>query len=130
MLSCNTPREVSVSDETKPEFTNDTVRISNEDLEYEVIIIDPGFYNWMNTNARPKESFTQSFLEGRNILFVTEWNRRALNPQQYSPNLYIMQINYNSTIDYGFDVNYLLYNYFIYFQNTYKQQLAGYVGRM
>ena len=33
-------------------------------------------------------------------------------------------------IDYGYDVNYKLYNYFIYFQLTYKQQLTGFIPRI
>jgi hypothetical protein len=33
-----------------------------------------------------------------------------------------MTINYNQNIDYGYEVNYLIYNYGL-FQNTYKQKL-------
>ena len=28
---------------------NDTVRIANDSLDYEIIIIEPGFYNWLVT---------------------------------------------------------------------------------
>jgi len=38
-----------------------------------------------------------------------------------------MQINYNRNVDYGYDVNYKLYNYFIYFQLKFKQQLSGFI---
>jgi hypothetical protein len=38
-----------------------------------------------------------------------------------------MRIDYNPGINYGYEVNYLIYNYMIYFQNTNKQKLAGYV---
>ena len=54
-----------------------------------------------------------------------EWNNRVHQPQIYSPNLYEMTIDYNSTINYGYEVNYLIYNYMIYFQNKYKQKLYG-----
>jgi hypothetical protein len=34
-----------------------------------------------------------------------------------------MTINYDPTVDYGYEVNYLIYNYMIYFQNTFNQKL-------
>jgi hypothetical protein len=36
-----------------------------------------------------------------------------------------MTINYEYGIDYGYEVNYLIYNYMIYFQNTNNQRLFG-----
>ncbi len=35
-----------------------------------------------------------------------------------------MRIDYNPQIDYGYEVNYLLYNYFLFFQREYDQQLG------
>jgi hypothetical protein len=69
-------------------------------------------------------------METRNQQMVINWNIRVLQPQQYDINLYQMQIDYDSNIDYGYDVNYKLYNYFIYFQLTYKQQLSSFVPRI
>lgn len=106
---------------------NDTVRIANDSLEYEVIIIDNGFSTWLASRAYPRNYHSQSFLESKNILYVNEWNNRVLQPQRYNPGLYEMNINYSPTINYGYEVNYLIYNYMIYFQNTYKQKLWGYV---
>ena len=40
------------------------------------------------------------------------------------------QKNYETTINYGFDVNYMIYNYLLYFQLTKKQQLGGFVPRI
>ncbi|HRN44983.1 MAG TPA: DUF6146 family protein, partial [Flavobacterium sp.] len=105
----------------------DTVRIANDALEYEVLIIDPGFNTWLNSIALPRGYHSQSFLEAKNQLYVSEWNRRVMQPQRYDPNLYEMTINYDPNIDYGYEVNYLIYNYMIYFQNTYKQKLFGFV---
>jgi len=106
---------------------NDTIRIANDSLQYEVIIIDPGFSTWLATRAYPRGYHSQSYMENKNQLYVSEWNRRVLQPQRYDPNLYEMTINYEPGIDYGYEVNYLIYNYMIYFQNTYKQKLYGYV---
>jgi len=110
------------------EKTSDTIRIANDSLEYEVIIIDSGFNSWLYGNAKPRGFYSESYLENRNQLFVTEWNNRVMQPLRYN-NLYEMQINYDRNIHYGYEVNYLIYNYMIYFQITHKQQLAGFVPR-
>ncbi|MCV9926961.1 DUF6146 family protein [Flavobacterium sp. LS1R49] len=127
IVACSTPK-TSVAVDKKPVTTvNDTVRIANEELEYEVIIIDNGFSTWLASMALPRNYYSQSYLETKNNLYVSEWNNRVSQPQRYNPNLYEMRIDYNPTINYGYEVNYLIYNYMIYFQNTYKQKLAGYV---
>lgn len=104
---------------------NDTVRIANDSLEYEVLIIDPGFSSWLASKSFPRGYLSQSYLENKNIFYIIEWNNRVLQPQRFNPNLYEMSINYDSNINYGYEVNYLIYNYFIYFQNTYNQSLYG-----
>lgn len=103
--------------------SNDTIRIANDTLEYEVIIIDPGFNLWLQSRSKPRQYYTLFFLENKNTFFVAEWNNRASQPLRYNPDLYLMQIDYSPNIHYGFEVNYLLYNYFIYFQEQYKQKL-------
>ena len=103
---------------------NDTIRISNDSLEYEILIIEPGFNTWILTQP-PKGYYGIPFLESRNRNFVYEYNNRVLNPQRYSTILYPMQINYNMGIHYGLEVNYMLYNYFLYFQQKYKQKFIS-----
>jgi hypothetical protein len=127
IIACSTAKTNVEQPVTKNVALSDTVRIANDSLEYEVIIIDNGFSTWLASRAFPRQYYSQSYLETKNRLYITEWNNRVLQPQRYSPNLYEMNINYNPTIDYGYEVNYLIYNYMIYFQNTYKQKLWGYV---
>ena len=105
---------------------NDTIRIANEELEYEVIIIEPGFYAWLNSQAKPRGFYSQNYLEARNRAWVIEYNNRVLQPMRYDPNLYSMQIDYRNTIDYGYEVNFLLYNYFVFFQQRYNQRFGFY----
>jgi len=128
-FSCNTSKtttKISTKDtENATTKLSDTLHISNDSLEYDVIIIEPGFNTWLISQARPEGFYTQSFLESRNIRYVVEWNRRVLLPNRYNSNLYELQIDYQQGIDYGYDVNYKLYNYFIYFQNNYNQNLLG-----
>ena len=66
---------------------NDTVRISSDKTEYEIIIIDPGFNAWLLSRARPEGYYSQTFLENRNYQLVLAWNQRVNQPFQYDPNL-------------------------------------------
>mmetsp|Transcript_17389 Transcript_17389/g.42709 ORF Transcript_17389/g.42709 Transcript_17389/m.42709 type:complete len:152 (-) Transcript_17389:212-667(-) len=123
--SCNSSKSVVQNDTTTvADATNDTIRIANDELEYEILIIDPGFNSWLVTQ-QPRGYYGQEFLERKNIQFVTEYNRRVMNWQQFDRNIYQQEINYEFNIDYGYEVNYLLYNYFIYFQQRYNQALPG-----
>ena len=131
-ISCNTTKLTTSNKNEALEITklSDTVSISNDALEYEIIIIEPGFNAWLASTARPEGFYTQQYLENRNYQYVIEWNQRVLQPQRYNPNLYEMQIDYQPNIDYGYDVNYKLYNYFIFFQLTYKQRLGPFEPRI
>lgn len=128
LVSCNSSKEIVNND--KPKLESDTVRIANDDLEYEVLIIDSGFTNWFNSRAKPRSYYTQSYLEARNKFWVLEWNRRANLPTIYNSSLYEMPINYETNIDYGFEVNYMIFNYLTYFQLTNKQSLGGFPARL
>ena len=132
LIGCNSSKTISSSDtqDVIDRVETDTVRIANDELEYEIIIIEPGFESWLIGRAKPEGYYSQSFLENRNRFLVAEWNRRALQPLRYGANLYEMQIDYQPHIDYGYEVNYKLYYYFIYFQLEYKQQLTGFVPRI
>ena len=115
--------------DVKPAGTsNDTVRIANDELQYEIIIIDPGFNTWLATRARPRDFYTQPYLEARNRFWVNEWNNRARIPSRSS--LFDSPINYDSTTDYGYEVNYLLFNYLTYFQLTNNIRLGGFDPRI
>lgn len=132
IFNCNTSKtSASKKDERLESLKqNDTVSIKNDELEYEIIIIEPGFNFWLASRARPEGFYSQQYLENRNYQYVIEWNQRVNQPQRFNPNLYELQIDYRNGIDYGYEVNYKLYNYFIYFQLTYKQRLGAFVPRI
>ena len=132
LIGCNTTKKIpSTNSEVSNKVTaNDTVSIANDDLEYEIIIIEPGFNSWLASRARPEGYYSQQYLENRNYQYVIEWNQRVLQPQRFNSNLYEMQIDFQNGIDYGYEVNYKLYNYFIYFQLTYKQRLGAFIPRI
>ena len=102
----------------------DTIRIANDSLEYEIIIVEMGFDSWLISQP-PRGYYGQSYLETKNRSLVSDYNSRVLQPNRYSHDLYSEQINYDPTVDYGYEVNYMLYNYFMYFQNKYNQRLTG-----
>lgn len=123
MMACNTGKSAAIQpSEEEGIVKKDTIRIENPELEYEIIIIEIGFESWLVTQ-RPESYFTQSFLEIRNQRYVSEYNYRVTLPSQYNSNIYNLLIDYNPSIDYGKEVNYLLYMYFEFFQNKYRQNL-------
>tara|TARA_R110001583_G_scaffold21803_1_gene82431 strand:+ start:349 stop:756 length:408 start_codon:yes stop_codon:yes gene_type:complete len=132
--SCGGAKEsLSISDDEKKAFTQkvgDTINIADTKTEYEIIIIEPGFNFWLNSIAKPEGYYSQSYLENRNNVYVIEWNQRVMQPQVYVPDLYELQIDYSPNIDYGYEVNYKLYNYFIYFQRKYNQRLGPFIPRI
>lgn len=104
------------------------VVISNDSLEYEVVIFDIGFTLYLNTIARPMGYYSLNYLENRNNIYVTIWNSRVLNPSKFKPSIYQNIIDYNPQIRYGLEVNYKLFNYFQFAQQKYKIRLDGGLG--
>ncbi|WP_207893738.1 DUF6146 family protein [Tenacibaculum sp. M341] len=99
------------------------VVIKNDSLEYEITIIDIGFNTYLNSIARPAGYYSQAYLENRNRIYVPLWNARVNNPTRFNPNIYENIIDYNANIDYGYDVNYKLFNYFEFAQQKYRMRL-------
>ncbi len=123
LIGCNSGKTVMTDKNPDKIATNDTVRIANDSLEYEILIIEPGFNNWLVTQP-PRGYFGITYLETKNRIWTTEYNTRAMGIGA-NQNLYEQTINYDPNIDYGLEVNYLLYNYFVYFQKTYNQRFIG-----
>jgi hypothetical protein len=130
LVSCHFDKNIVSKEKTanapKP---SDVVRIANDSLQYEVIIIDGGFNSWLAANGKPRGFYSETYLENRNQTYVREWNSRVSQPQRYNPDLYEMRIDFDPNIHYGYEVNYLIYNYMVYFQMVNKQQLSGFVPR-
>ena len=128
ILGCatsNTSKEKTFS-KTDNLVKNDTVKIANEELEYEIIIIDPGFNSWFLTYAKPKNFYSQSYLEARNRDWVIGWNNRFMRGDRFID----MSIDYQNNVDYGYEVNYMLFNYLTYFQLTNNIRLGGFAPRI
>ncbi len=96
----------------------DTVSIDS--LEYRLIIEDPGFDTWLLTQPS-KDFYSKDYYEQKNRIYVSEWNFRYLTAQ--NGDKYETYIDYNPNTDYDLDLNYKLYYYFKYFEETNKVKL-------
>lgn len=124
IVACNATKN---SKNLKPEKAKsnqkyDTIEIANDSLDYKIIILEIGFNSWLATQ-RPRGYYTQNYLENRNRILVAEYNSRVNEPSRYESQLYPFRIDYNNRTDYGYEVNYLLYHYFLFFQHKYDQNL-------
>lgn len=115
--SCSSIPQKNTSAKEKP------VVIENDSLEYQVIIIDPGFTSYLSTRAKPMNFHTLEYLEAKNKRYVTTWNSRVINPASYDSNIYGMSIDYDHKINYGLEVNYKLYWYFKFAEEKYRMRL-------
>lgn len=119
IASCSSTKKTATQETTA---SQEAVRIANDSLEYEIIIMDIGFETYLNTIAKPMNFYSQEYYESKNQFYVTEWNIRAQNPLRYRSDIYENQIDYDSHVDYGLEVNYKLYNYFKFVEYKYKQR--------
>ena len=123
LYACGSPAKgLNSANRENTDQQTDTIRIANEELEYEIIILEVGFESWLVTQ-RPMWFYSKQYLANRNWLNVSEWNRRVTNPLAYRSDLYMNLIDYEPHIDYGLEVNYLLFMYFEFFQQKYNQRL-------
>lgn len=125
LASCGTQQQTTTQKKETTEAVEEAVVIANDSLEYEVIIIDPGFTSYLAT-AKPMSYYSQPTLESKNRIYVNEWNMRARHPLRYNPNIFENEIDYRPDIDYGMEVNYKLYQYFQFAQKKYNFQLANF----
>ena len=124
IFSCSSTKTRDMNTTEDAAAVNDTVVIANDDLEYEIIIIEPGFSYFLNSQARPEGYYSQSYLENKNLFLVNDYNQRVKQPFRYDPNIYEQEINYDANTDYGYEVNYKLYYYFVFLSKKYNQRFS------
>ncbi len=124
LVACTSSKTSTMGSETNGEkYEEKPIRIANDSLEYEIIITDIGFPRFLNTQP-PEGYYDINYLERRNNFFVAEYNRRVLD-NRYTRDLYPQQIDYDLSVHYGKEVNYLLFQYFRYFSREYNQNFPG-----
>ena len=88
--------------------------VSEDSVEYELIIIDPGFESFL-AMQKSKEFYSQNYYENWNKRYVAEWNYRHSQALTYG-DMYETYIDYGPHVDYGLELNYKLYYYFRFFE--------------
>jgi hypothetical protein len=100
----------------------DTITVDS--VEYKLIVLDPGFDTWLATKP-PVNFYSKEYYELKNKLYVTEWNYRYQHALHYG-DLYENLIDYDFNTDYGLELNYRLYYYFRFFEETNHVKLIDY----
>lgn len=99
-----------------------SVQVTESDNEYELVVFDVGFNSWLATQPSI-DMYSHAYLKTKNLTFVTEYNSRVNNRRYYGSDLYPQRIEYSALENYDKELDYTLYNYFIYFQEKYNQRL-------
>ena len=92
-----------------------------DSLAYELLIIEPGYDVFLATQP-PKNYYSETYYKIWNTRYVLEYNQRY----RFGPHreLYENEINYDSHIEYGIDLEYQLYYYFRFFEKKYNVTLV------
>ncbi len=111
-----------VSHKSSTDAPSQTVELVAEDsLEYELLVLDPGFSSFLITQPSA-EFYSQGYYENWNHRYVLEWNNRHRNPFRYG-DFYQTEIHYDPNEDYGLELNYQLYYYFLFVKQKYGIEL-------
>jgi predicted aspartyl protease len=109
--------------EEKDKIKMKTNSNSADSVEYELIVIDPGFESWYL--IKQKEQYSQNYFRLKNIQYVTEWNNLYMTSGKFSE-LLTDRIDYDPFIEYPRELDSKLYWYFIYFEETNNLKLLPY----
>ena len=100
------------------------VDIETEDsVEYEIIVMDPGFETWFITNSKPEWYHSLDYYENWNRQYTHTWNAQLSNFSK--GHLLSNPINYEDNIDYGLEINHKLFYYFQYVERVLRIPLLN-----
>ena len=95
----------------------------NEDGDYDIVVFDPQYDIYLKTTALPKEYYSKEYYEQKNRQYVMIWNQRHMQPMTYNPDLYAVSIDLDPSIDYGYDFEYKLFNFFRFIETKYRVRI-------
>ena len=112
------------------------VDIDEDQEEYELIIMDPGYNRWAVTSAKPIGFYSPQYYRHWNQIYVQAWNELAMSAYRYPGSNFPFEnrIDYNAATDYGVELDYQLFTYFQYVATQYggrygfPRPVAGYLG--
>lgn len=88
------------------------IDIAENDEEYELVVLDPGFDSWFATTWSPSKDRLESYYSYWNQRYVTAWNYKAT--RAHTSRNFDTIIGYEPTVDYGIELERKLYYYFRY----------------
>jgi len=118
IISCATTKN-NLKEKSQPKIET----LSEDSTSYELIIFDPKFDSFLFTQP-VKEFYSNEYYQTWNMQYVSEWNIRYHNPLKYG-DFYETEIDYSPNVDYGIDLNYKLYNYFLFIDKEYGIKLIN-----
>jgi len=102
--ACHTSnRMLAVKDEN-------LIDIKQDEEEYELLVLDPGFETWFQATWGPAKDRSLSYYKSWNQRYVIEWNYKARQPHTFD--LFDNTIQYDPNINYGLPVERKLFYYF------------------
>ncbi len=113
LVSCQTKQVSSEKTTSLPKIEES----ESDSLQYDLIIFDIKFDSFLAMQPS-MEFYSQEYYENWNYQYVTEWSIRHDNPIRYG-DFYQTRIDYEQSIDYGMELNYKLYYYFLFIEKEY-----------
>ena len=113
ITSCHSSKNIT-SNNTEPVQISES---ANDSTEYELIIFDTKFDTYL-VSQPSMEFYSNTYYQSWNSRYVIEWNIRHSSPLQYG-DFYETNIDYQPHIDYGIELNYNLYYYFLFIEKEY-----------
>ncbi len=114
IYSCNTSKKLSDDKSPKAYLEHHT----EDSTVYELIVLDPGYETFLQSQAQPIHFYSNNYYQTWNVRYVAEWNLRHSDALRYG-DFYETRINYDALEDYDIELNYRLYNYFLFIEKRY-----------
>ncbi len=95
----------------------------NEDGEYDIVVFDPQYDLFLRSTALPRDYYSKEYYIQKNRQYVMIWNQRHMQPMSYNPDLYAVSIDLDPSIDYGYDFEYKLFNFFRFIETKYRVRI-------
>lgn len=124
MIACSGPKGTVKIEPSGSKIAQNGSVIKNDSLEYELVVLDPGFESWYLLQDSPANYRSQQYYEGWNFQYVTAWNSLATLPGRRS--FFQTIIGYEPNVDYGFKLNHKLFYYFQYVEHVLNIPILGY----
>ena len=111
MCACTSQKDIVKISQAKQMAEKDS-------SEYELLVFDPEFETWFQTNYSPAKDHSNEYYQSWNNQYVTDWNYHFM--AGHFPRIFENYIDYDYSVNYGIDLNRKLYYYFRYVESYLK----------